>query len=179
MKKFFNVVALAAILVSLNSCGTTAPVIRGTYAPVNAATSELEYEKVWEKVIDFFAENSIPVGVLDKTSGLISAKEIKFDNDLVTYEDVNGKMVNPNAWFVVSYGKNVVGARADCSFNIRVKKLDEGGTSIQINLSNIVGYYDVEWYNIEWLRKEIAKTTYPRECRSTGKFEEALLNYLK
>ena len=172
--------AFAAVLVSLNSCGTmSGPIIRGKYDPIKVATTDLGYEKVWEKVIDFFAEANIPIDVLDKSSGLISAKEIGFDNDRVTVEDKSGKIADADAWFVLPYAKNAVDGRAKCSFNIRVKSLDNGKTSIQINLSNITGYYDILWFNPSWLRKEILEQTYPRDCVSTGAFEAAMLDYLK
>ena len=181
MKNLFSTVALVVALLLLGSCATTQQGIRGFYAPTNVVTTDLEYEKVWSKVIDFFAESSIPIGVLDKSSGLITATSVSFGNKHVSVENKYGEIINPEAWFVVPYfkGMTVVGGRAECSFNVRVKALENGKTTIQINLNNLVGYYDVQYFNSMTLRKEIIRNTYPRECQSTGKFEYALLNYLK
>ena len=55
MKNLFSTVALVVVLLLLGSCATTQQGIRGFYAPTNVVTTDLEYEKVWSKVIDFFA----------------------------------------------------------------------------------------------------------------------------
>ena len=94
-------------------------------------------------------------------------------------EDENGKLVNPDSWFVLPYynvsGRTVVGGTATCSFNVRVRELEDGNIKIQINLNNVVGYYIIEWFNSFYLRKEVVETTIPQECKSTGKFEADLL----
>ena len=58
------------------SCGTTRYTIQGNYVVKNKITTSTPYEKVWEHIIDFFADNSIPIGVISKESGLIELEEI-------------------------------------------------------------------------------------------------------
>ena len=177
MKK--NIVMLGVMLIAtlLTACSTQTYVVRGQYDIANSVTTTTPYDQVWNNIIDFFAENSIPIGTLSKDSGLITSTNISFGENIVSYENENGVIADKNAWFVVPYCSvpKVVGARATCSFNVRVRQ-EEGQVKIQVNLSNMIGYYNWEMRDPMTLRKEIVKNVYPRECQSTGKFEEALLS---
>ena len=168
----FNAWVIVTITLFLSSCAATC-CIRGHYNPINNTTTKLDYDRVWDKVIDFFAESGIPIGVLDKSSGLITATSVEFGNKVVGVENREGYISNSQAWFVVPYNMNAVAGRAKCSFNVRLRKLDNGGTNIQVNLSNLVGYYDYKAYGAIIQNKE------ERQCVSTGKFEQSLINYLK
>lgn len=162
-----------------SSCGVTTPFIKGHYETSNSIITTTPYDQVWSNVIDFFAEHNIPIGTLSKESGLITANNIAISESSVSYEDKNGQIVNPQAWFVLPYTKGVVGGRVTCSFNVRVKKVDENKTSIQINLSNPIGYYNIEYLNTFNFKKEIIYNTVPRTCQSTGNFESLLLAIFK
>ena len=140
MKKIINCVMAVCLAMTLSSCVSTQAVIKGNYPILNSATTSTSYDQVWSNIIDFFAENSIPIGTIAKDSGLITATNVALDEAFVSYEDKNGQIVNPDAWFVLPYNKDVVGGRATCSFNVRVKRMENGDTNIQVNLSNIIGY---------------------------------------
>ena len=64
----------------------------------NKITTNTPYDKVWEHIIDFFAENSIPIGVISKESGLITANGVSFDENQVSFEDKNGEINNQYAY---------------------------------------------------------------------------------
>lgn len=178
MKKLFSIVVICLLATTLSSCSPTIYTVRGNYEPINSITTPKPYDQVWNNIIDFFAENNIPIGTLSKDSGLITATDISLDESVVSYENKDGIIVDSDAWFVVPYisGFNVVGARATCAFNVRVRQLEDGNVRIQINLNNLTGYYTIEVLNTLTLKKEIVRNTYPRECRSTGEFEKALLS---
>ena len=177
-----RVVIFATMLLAtlLTSCSPKVYIVRGQYDVSNSVTTSIPYDQVWNNIIDFFAENSIPIGTLSKDSGLITASNISFEDDIVSFEDENGFLVNKDAWFVVPYysapGAKLVGARATCSFNVRVRQIEDNQVKIQINLSNMVGYYNAEILNTLTLKKEVIRNTFPRECQSTGRFETALLS---
>lgn len=179
MKKMLDCIMAFCIAITLSSCTSTQVAIKGNYPIVNSATTSTSYDQVWSNVIDFFAEHSIPIGTIAKDSGLITAPNVSLGEELVSYEDKSGQIVDPNTWFVLPYNKNVVGCRAECSFNVRVKQMENGDTNIQINLSNIVGYYNIEYLDTFSFKKEIIREKYPRDCYSTGKFEQMLLSLFK
>ena len=176
MKKTLILLLLCSMM--LNSCMSTYG-IRGNYDFVNKTITETSYDDVWSKVIDFFAENSVPIGTISKESGLITANNVNFGNSLVCVEDRNGIPERSNAWFVLPYKQGAIGGRASCSFNVRIKSVENGKTYIEVNISNIVGYYDIEYLNTLNFRKEIIKQTVPQEAVSTGLFEKSLLNTFK
>ena len=179
MKKLLSLTLLLVCLLGFNSCSTTQIYsIMGNYVPQNSVTTSTSFDKVWTKVVDFFAENSIPITTLSKESGLIVANDIPFGENVVSYEDASGQIVNKNAWFVLPYAKQAIGARATGAFNVRIKTTDDGQTNIQINCSNLVGNYKIQYVD-NFFQKQIIWNTYPRECKSTGVFEKTLLELFK
>jgi hypothetical protein len=89
---------LIILLLFFSSCIATklkyAP-FKGEYPPTPyIITSELPKEKVWDKIIDFFAQNGLSIKVIDRSSGLIVSDRSKLD---WSYEDVKGNIKNPNA----------------------------------------------------------------------------------
>lgn len=176
MKKFFFLLCACGLCSSFLGCSTTIYPIRGQYETSTQTTTTIAYDQVWNNIIDFFAENNIPIGTLSKDSGLISATNISLPNSVVDVEDKDGNISDQNAWFVLPYfnGFKVVDGRATCTFNVRVRQMEDGTTKIQINLSNLIGYYDIETFNSLSFKKEIIQNTYPRDCKSTGQFEKNL-----
>lgn len=172
MKRFFTIAALAATLLSLNSCTSINRVFLGKYDPVKSATIDLEYDKAWERVVDLLAELAIPIGVIDKESGIVTSSEAVFVQDVVGMENKYGHIL-PNMWFVVPYNNRAWECGAKCFFNIRLKKLDNGKTYIQVNFNNLRGFY--QYRTIE------AEKKYPSTsaCTSTGNFEKRLIEYLQ
>lgn len=177
MKKILLSMVLCTTL--LTSCGVSSYPLRGNYQPEKFMETTNSFDNVWENVIDFFALNNIPISTLEKNSGIIVATEIAIDESLVTIEDQFGKISNPNAWFVLPYSKNAVGGRVTCSFNVRVKEVDNKKISINVNVSNIKGQPLISWLNTMTLKKEIVLGAITTDCASTGKFEQDLMNLMK
>ena len=169
------IVLLVWLIIALIPLLTKQQTIRGNYNPINCLTTSTPYDQVWDNIIDLFAEYNIPIGELSKDSGLITALNIALDESVVSYENEDGIIADDNAWFVVPYAPYVVGARATCSFNVRVRQLEGDIVRIQINIHDMIGYYDCEFFNPLLLKKDLTKNTYPQECHSTGKFETTLL----
>lgn len=178
MKKVINLLFLVLVLV-LSSCGPTVYTLKGNYLMESSAVTDIEFDKVWDNVIDYFAQNNIPVATLEKSSGLIVASNVSIGESLVTLEDKNGQIMNNNAWFVFPYQKGCVGGNVVCSFNVRVKKQDDGKTFIGINIGNIQGYRIVEFLNTMTFSKQRITQTVQSPCSSTGNFEKYLLDNFK
>lgn len=156
----------------LNSCITTHS-IKGSYNIVKETTTKTPYDEVWSKVIDFFAENSVPIGTISKESGLITANNVYFGNDVVCIENYKGIPESPTAWFVLPYNQRAIDGRVSCSFNVRIKPTEKGETYIGVNIGYVVGYYDIMNLN------NIIKSIEPQDAVSTGLFEISLLRRFK
>lgn len=179
--KLFSITAICAILcvVIASSCSPKVYTIQGSYSAKNSVETEKSFDQVWNNVIDFFAENNIPIATLEKESGIIVASNVNIDGNAVSREDENGKIINPNAWFVTPYtpNKNASTPKVSCTFNVRVRKMDTGKTYISVNLSNINAIATIAQFN-----PHTFITTYRDiiiECKPTGKFESDLLNLFK
>lgn len=178
MKKLTSLLFLGLILI-LSSCGSTVYTLKGDYTVESSTVTDAEFDKVWDNVIDYFAQNNIPVATLEKSSGLIVASNVSIGESLVTLEDSNGQIMNNNAWFVFPYQKNCVGGKVVCSFNVRVRKQEDGKTFIGVNIGNIQGYIIVEFLNTMTFSKQQVTQTVQSSCSSTGNFEKHLLNKFK
>jgi hypothetical protein len=116
--------------------------IKGNYTVKNEFISQKPYDEVWSNIIDIFAKNGIPIGVLDKTSGIITSPEQSFPNNY-TYELDNGSLENPTAWIVLERivgpdGRQVTPQKVTAIWNVRIKQINTG-VSVNINLLNING----------------------------------------
>lgn len=164
---------------SISSCSPKIYGLRGNYETTNSTETDSSYDEVWSRVIDFFATANIPIATLDKESGLIVASKISFDESKVSIENKEGVILNPNAWFVLPFQEYLDGGRAECSFNVRIRKNSNGKTFIGINLGNIIGYKNILTLDSFTLRKTLIKQQVPATCYSTGVFEKELLSLFK
>ena len=77
--KLFSITAICAIFCAIiaSSCGSSQPTLRSTYT-INktSTTTSSSFNEVWNKVIDFFAEQNIPIATLEKESGIIVASNV-------------------------------------------------------------------------------------------------------
>ena len=184
MKKIFALLTLVMSMELMTSCSPTLHVLKSSYPVENTVVVNTSYETVWANVIDFFAMNNLPIGVLEKDSGIIVANAVNIGESLVTMEDEYGKLQNNNAWFVMPYlnkynGYKCVGNKATCSFNVRVRKVDDTKTSISVNLGGIQGIRILEIINTFTFKKYLQEMPSNEGCISTGKFERDLLNIFK
>ncbi len=185
MKRVIIFSLIASIFITLfTSCSTTKiTTIKGEYIVNNKTETSTPYDKVWANIIDFFATNHIPISLLDKDSGLIIANEIVIGGELVSPEDLEGNLRYPNAWFVIPYGSiDVIGGKVTCSFNVRISSMDNGNTSISINVADPSCVPIKEFsYNDISLSEQTGTIVcrYKVQCKSTGRFEKELLDLFK
>lgn len=184
MKKIFALLTLLMSIGLMTSCSPTSHVLKSSYPVENTVVVNTSYDTVWANVIDFFAMNNLPIGVLEKDSGIIVASNVNIGESLVTMEDENGKILNSSAWFVMPYlnkynGYKCVGNKAMCSFNVRVRKVDNAKTSISVNLGAIQGTRILELLNTLTFKKYLQDMPSKETCVSTGKFEKDLLNLFR
>lgn len=178
--KLFSITAICAILcvVIASSCGSSQPTLRSTYT-INktSTTTSSSFDVVWNKVIDFFAEQNIPIATLEKESGIIVASNVTIKYPFCAEEDEYGDLTKTNAWFAFPYTKKGVNHKVTCSFNVRVRETENNKTYISVNISNISGEYQVEYVD-NFFQKQLTQYM-PIQCEPTGKFERDLLNLFK
>ncbi len=178
--KLFSITAICATfcVIIASSCGSSQPILRGNYT-INktSITTSSAFNEVWNKVIDFFAEQSIPIATLEKESGIIVASNITIKYPLCAAEDEYGDLTKPNAWFAFPYTKKGVNHKVTCSFNVRVRETEDNKTYISVNISNISGEYQLEYID-NFFQKHLTPYT-AIQCEPTGKFERDLLNLFK
>lgn len=177
--KIYHIVWTLAAICCLSSCSPRVYGLRGNYAVVPSIETTSSFDDVWDRVIDFFAENNIPIATLEKASGIIVANGVNISESLISVENQQGEILDKHAWFVFPYERFVypyeyIGGKVQCSFNVRVRKQDNGRTLITINLGGISGHKLVL---MKSLMPQITEKAAP--CYSTGKFEESLLNLFK
>lgn len=160
----------------LSSCMTTkVPHLVGNYTITTSVETEKSFDEVWDKVIDYFAVNGIPISTLEKASGLIVSNKVSLTNKVTMEKD--GKVLDDKAFVVTPYAKNVVYINATSDFNIRVKK-QNGKVSISVNLPNIVAERTVKPTGLLFTNTP-ANTPQKVEAKSTGVFENGLLELFK
>ncbi len=119
------------------------------------------YDKAWNGVVDWFAENHITIDKLDKESGIVTAKhKLLVDNNELNCGDIKG-----SGTFTIR------GESKTLLLNVLVRNLPDGKAKVQINLS---GEIYVRGRN--WDTGADISTSGP--CSSTGKLERSLETYL-
>lgn len=168
------------ILIIFSACEVKTIPLKGNYPkkPLEL-TAEKPFQQVWDKLIDLFAQKGIGIKIIDKSSGLIVAQNATLP---VTHEDGKGRLVNPEAW-VVSSQIYDPGARryfypetASVEWNVRIKDLQNGSTSINVNITNIVSATAV--YTVSPIIAAPNVVMKNTEAVSTGKFEKMIAEYL-
>jgi hypothetical protein len=172
---------LASFLIA--SCSTSLKIIQpqGKYpAPPIITTSSKSFDQVWDGIIDFFAQNGVPIKIIDKSSGLIISEQNKLK---WSYEKPDGSLYLPSAYAVLPkimkpmsstswYSpENVTG-----EWNVRIKKMSDGTTSINVNLYNIQAMFGRTYYS-EYLHTIIEPVKV--DAKTTGNFEMAIENMVK
>ena len=159
---------------ALISCGVTTT-LKSNYRPATSIETTASYDEVWDRVVNFFAMNNLPINVLEKDSGIIAAN-LEFEGEpYITKEDKRGNPMNPDAFFVIpNVGKNEQG-KVSFSFNVRVQKTEYDTIRIYINIGNIKGYRCGNYFYLTYVKWE----EHPIECSSTGVLESKLLEIFK
>ena len=98
--KLLSILSLLASML-LSSCSyQVMPIsLKGTYAkrPIQI-TSDKDFNTVWSKLIDLFAQKGLPIKIIDRSSGLIICDKTLLKT---TVEDKNGQLEDSEAWIVV------------------------------------------------------------------------------
>ncbi len=70
-----------AVVLGLLGCVSYVPPQAKTAEPLPAASVRASFDRTWTAVIDFFADNAIPVKTIDRASGYIAAERIGAGNN--------------------------------------------------------------------------------------------------
>ena len=144
---------ILTMAVAVLACG--APAVKHDF--VNHRLLASDFQKTWNAVIDFFAENNVPIKTIDKSSGLIYAEHQIFPE---TWIDCG----QPSAYEGFSdYTGN---------FNVLVRGVDD---SIQVRVTATFG--TGVWSTTLMGTKKSFKEN--RTSYSTGVIEQALLDYIE
>lgn len=175
IKNLFSIAL--AVLFLFGSCSSKVYNITGVYDNNKTFETSTSYDKVWDNAVDYFARTNLTISTLDKTSGIIAVNKAFISRSYVGVEDKNGNINNPNAWIVLPYAKDLIAGEVTCSVNVRIKKMENGNTSISINLGQILcnNIYK-NWLSVTG---ETYITTPTNRCASTGVFENMLYEIIK
>jgi hypothetical protein len=174
-----NYILIAVSCFVLCSCLMTSPIqvttLQGKYQETPfTVTTEKSKDVIWEKVVDIFAVKSIPITLIDKSSGIVVSNKLNLS---ATYELLNGMPKDSTAALIFN---NVYDSRFPsdgylpfggiyADFNVRVKEID-GKASINVNIQNV--YYE----NTFTRHAGLIKIMY--DVKSTGVFEKAFTDEL-
>lgn len=172
MKKLFYLLLLIPFL---NSCITAeiGSLKRDYSKNVRSYQSDLPFEKVWSRAIDFFSERGIAIQTVDKSSGLIVSGNYSFTNS-VTIESSDGGFFDNEKWIVCACpflpdGTVVAPNVANGDFNLRIKQ-EDGKTIINVNL------LPREFY--QSANTSFGPVKVDRQAFSTGVFEKKIAEFI-
>lgn len=145
-RMLLSLLTLLAGVVLLTSCATSPK----QHLIANEKGFDREYDHVWTAVVQFFAENNVPIKTLEKVSGLIAAESQSFPKD---WSDCGSPGLLSQQG---PYG----------TFNVFVKQAPQERVSVTVNCQF-------------WCERKFSSDPWTRsECSSTGKFEDLLLKYV-
>lgn len=158
-----------SLTLGISGCRSTFIPIKGSYGGgSHQVRSDHSREEVWNRIVELFAVRGLAIKFIDKPSGLIIAERGSFLHSS-TQEWPSGELVDPKAAIVYEKlmfgGMNIKPDDVTAEWNIRIAE-EHGTTLINVNLVNI----------------EVVYRTDPPEVRggrSTGEFEQSILDYLK
>lgn len=180
MKKLLLFVCLSMLFFS---CKDKLIPLKGNYPETPILLhSDKDFDYVWDKLIDLFAQRGLSIRIIDRSSGLIISGR---DELRATIEDKNGKMMDAEASIVIPKIKSVAAGEyipivggyvkdkndkvrrvpdVYGEWNVRIKK--EGtGTLINVNIVNVI-YNEIE--------NRITKEKSLKDFKSTGRFENMI-----
>ena len=174
----------------LASCFTSSKIIplKGSYPSLPIViTTDKDFNTVWDKLIDLFAQKGIPIKLIDRSSGLILCERSLLKT---TVEDKKGVLEDNTAWIVVPkehnpalnrdiaitgstsgvYSKKMIPNDVNGEWNVRVKS-ESGKTSINVNIVNV----KFEDFGANGYSKLLNVSSY----KSTGIFEKIISDEIK
>jgi hypothetical protein len=184
IKPIYNMKILYLILaIAFTSCFTS----KGLIVPPKSQypttpiiiTSSNQFDVVWDKLIDLFAQKGLSIKIIDRSSGLIISEKTMLTH---TTERNNGTLKDSLAFTVGPrhYDKNTKKYNnyyfsAVGEWNVRLKKADNGGTLINVNLVNI----EAQPYVPGSLSNQSVAYLPASACRTTGVFEKIISDIIK
>ena len=164
------------MILLLGSCTVTS-VLTSQYNKKNEFVSQKNYDDVWLNAVELFVKQGYPIEIIDKSSGVIVSSQVSFKNHSTFEKD--GKPEDPNAWIVLGKLKNSIWgtnpSKINVSWNIIIKKLNSGETSVNINVVNIDAKVIVTHNNGKFTERNV----YSYSAKSTGVFEKMIFNQIK
>lgn len=174
-------------VISFASCMSIKVIpLSGTYPTTPIVFySDKSFDKVWDNIIDMFAQKGISIRVIDRASGLIVSdksklswtfedfkngknkkdRHIKFDKDAFV---VLEQMIDP--WRKRPFTPDPVTG----DWNVRIKK-DGDRTSINVNLNNITATYERDYYT----QNHLTFAAIEVKGKTTGVFEKMIFDIVK
>ena len=178
MNKLKSLITLTVVLsFILTGCAVNKIVpLKGTYMdkPFEIIT-DTPKDQVWDKIIDFFAQNGLSIKIIDRSSGLIISDKSSLN---WTFEDAKGKLYKPLASVVIEKvvdagtKKAIRPASVTGDWNIRIKQLSDNKTSINVNLVHI----EATGYSVKFTT---GVTQFSIKGLSTGNFEKLIADKIK
>ena len=166
----------AVTLLLFSGCATKVIPLKGHYVdkPYEIISDKTK-DQVWDKIIDFFAQNGLSIKIIDKSSGLITSDKTRLS---WTMENKDGTLFKPDRWIVIEKisllgsGAFVTPTSVTGDWNIRIKDAGDNKTIINVNLVNIQA--KATYSNGREILQEIEI-----KALSTGIFEKTIADAVK
>ncbi|MFH0992287.1 MAG: hypothetical protein V1799_19980 [bacterium] len=153
-------IALFLLIFSLLGCSAFKP--PKEYSFENKRTFLSDQDKVWSAVVEYFAEQNIPIKNMDKSSGFIATEY------WISPSWVKGSMIDADCGELGGLNDYQT-LKLTVQFNVFVKKLSETQTSAQVN-TTFRGIWNYQPFMADRaIEKEV-------NCSSTGKLEAKVLD---
>ena len=167
-------------LILFSSCAAPKVIaLRGNYPQTPMVFySDKSFDKVWDNIIDMFAQRGLSIRIIDRTSGLIISDKSKLT---WSFENKAGVIEKPQAFVVLErimqsyedqpYRPTIVTGE----WNIRIKQM-ENKTSINVNLTSIQATYGTAYYSSV---THSVMTPVDIAGKTTGVFENNIYEIIK
>jgi hypothetical protein len=122
-------------------------------------TFQYSYDKVWGTIVESFSENSTPIDLIDKDSGLINTGVMTLASGMWTEENMKNIVIFPNLFFLRIWEK------VDCRMSFYVSEVKENQTKVKISIAIMAyeGNVTKNWH----------------KCYSTGEIEKRMFDRIR
>jgi hypothetical protein len=171
-----------SFLILFYGCSIKTLSLKGRYpeTPIVYKTDN-SFDKVWDRLVDLFAQQGLTIKIIDKSSGLMISSNSVMP---ATVENKNGEMLDPTAYIVIPRIKNgnlvypVSGWKninkrnlgphdVYGEWNVRIKP-DGAGATINVNITNV-----------SFIENSSSRPTSLYDYKSTGVFEKTIFELVR